>query len=280
MQKIDAHQHFWRPGRGDYGWMPKDNAILNRDYDPADLAPFLSRAGIDGTVLVQAAPTVAETDFMLSLAGEAPFIKGVVGWINFENRDDLRQLERLKSNPRFKGVRPMIQDIPDVDWVLRPDIAWAFDALVDLDLTFDALGYPQHIENFTRLLSARPKLRTVIDHCLKPRIREDDPDHLRDWADGMKRLAQETDAALKFSALVTEDRDDWTIDRLRPYALAAIDAFGADRTMWGSDWPVARLRCEYPDWLSAAKALTEHLPVPDRNRIFGGTAIEFYRLTD
>ena len=122
--KVDAHQHYWQPARGDYGWMPKDDPILSRPYFPADLAPFLKTAGVDRTVLVQAAPTVEETEYMLGIADATPSVAAVVGWIDFEDRSHLKQLERLKSHPKFVGVRPMIQDIADVDWMLRPDVQW------------------------------------------------------------------------------------------------------------------------------------------------------------
>lgn len=139
---IDAHHHLWDPSRGDYGWMPEDDPVLSRPYGPADLAPELQAAGVTATVLVQAAPTVAETEYLLDLAERTPWIAGVVGWIDFEDPTQADILARLARNPAFKGVRPMIQDIPDVDWMLSDRVQWAFDALIDLDLTFDCLGHP------------------------------------------------------------------------------------------------------------------------------------------
>ncbi|MGL5010436.1 MAG: amidohydrolase family protein [Paracoccaceae bacterium] len=276
--QIDAHQHFWHPGRGDYAWMPKDNPTLNRPYAPADLAPQLQAAGIDGTILVQAAATVNETEYMLGLADAMPWVKGVVGWVDFENPAAAADLSRLKAHPAFKGVRPMIQDIPDDAWMHRDDVQWAYRALIDHDLTFDALGFPRHLDHFLQLLKRYPDLRVVIDHCMKPQIATHSPASFQHWADGMSRIAHETRAVCKFSALITEANADWTLADLKPYADHIIAAFGADRVMWGSDWPVCRLRGEYADWHAAARSLTAHLPAPDRTMIFGGTARAFYRI--
>ncbi|PKQ04545.1 MAG: amidohydrolase, partial [Alphaproteobacteria bacterium HGW-Alphaproteobacteria-10] len=251
---IDAHQHYWNPARGDYGWMPKDDPVLSRPYGPADLAPALKAAGVRATVLVQAAPTVAETDYMLGIAEETDSVAAVVGWVNFDDPAERPQLERLARHPRFAGVRPMIQDIADPDWMLTPGVAWGFDALADLGLSLDALGYPLHLENFARLRDRHPRLRVVIDHCMKPRIR-DHPDGFDAWAAGMTRLAGQG-AFCKLSGLVTEAASGWTVDDLRPYAAHVLAAFGPERVMWGSDWPVCRLRAEYGDWLTAAQALT------------------------
>jgi L-fuconolactonase len=278
--KIDSHQHFWQPARGDYDWMPKDNPVLSRAYGPSDLAPSLGRHGINGTIVVQAAATVYETEYMLGLADATPSIKGVVGWIDFEDPTHLAQLTRLAQHPKFLGVRPMIQDIPDVDWMLREDVQWAYRAIIDLDLTFDALGFPQHLINFAKLMSRYPEMRVVYDHCMKPRIRDQrtGKDPLSEWSDGMSRLAEETTGCCKFSGLVTEADEGWTIEDLRPFAEHVLSAFGASRVMWGSDWPVCRLRAEYGDWHDAAQMLTDDLSEDERADIFGGTAARFYRL--
>ena len=278
MVQIDAHQHFWNPARGDYDWMPKDDPILARPYGPADLAPHLAEHGIDATVLVQAAATVEETEYMLGIADATPWVAGVVGWVNFEQPSHLSHLRRLAKHPKFKGVRPMIQDIPDVDWMLRDDVQWGFRAISDLGLTFDALGFPRHLANFHTLLSRYPEMKVVIDHCMKPQIAEQSEDHFRLWADGMARLADRAGTVCKYSALVTEDIEAWTVDRLRPYSDHVLSVFGPDRLMWGSDWPVCRLRTEYSGWRLAADSLTDHLGTHAKARIFGGTAVDFYRL--
>ncbi|MBN9071748.1 MAG: amidohydrolase family protein [Rhizobiales bacterium] len=278
--RIDSHQHYWQPARGDYGWMPKDDPVLSRPYGAADLAPFLSAAGIDRTVIVQAAPTAEETEYMLGIADSSPSVEAVVGWIDFEDRSHLRHLERLRNHPKFVGVRPMIQDIPDDGWMLREDVQWAYAALADLDLTFDALGFSRHLANFLTIFKRYPKLRAVVDHCMKPQIRDHATakNEMAFWSEGMKRIAGETGAFCKLSGIVTEADPGWTVEDLRPYADVVLDAFGAERVMWGSDWPVSRLRCEYGDWHGAAQQLCARLSEKQRAAVFGGTAARFYRL--
>ncbi len=279
--RIDAHQHYWEPKRGDYDWMPRDDPILARTYMPADLSASLDKHGIARTVLVQAAATVEETEYILGIADACGTVAAVVGWVDFENPDHLGRLRRLARHPKFVGVRPMIQDIPDLDWMLRDDVQWGFEALIGLDLTLDALGFPPHLDNFLTLLQTYPQLRVVVDHAMKPRIRDhaEGPEMFDHWAEGMSDLADLTGAVCKFSGLVTEAKPDWTLDDLRRCADHLLAAFGPDRLMWGSDWPVCQLRASYDAWHDAATALTAHLGAEERARIFGGTAIEFYRLT-
>ncbi|MEM9049620.1 MAG: amidohydrolase family protein [Pseudomonadota bacterium] len=274
--QIDAHQHYWHPARGDYGWMPMDNPVLARPYGPAHLAPHLAAHGIDATVLVQAAPSIEETEYMLGLADADPRIAGVVGWVDFEDPSHRRHLERFAAHPKFVGVRPMIQDIPDVGWMLRADVAWGFEALTELGLTFDALGFPQHLPNFATLLARHPDMRVVIDHCMKPQIR-DGMTGFAGWAEGMRRLA-ETGASVKLSGLVTEAAADWTLSDLRPWADTVLEAFGPARVIWGSDWPVVRLAAEYGEWRAAAEALCSGLDPAARAAVFGGNAIRAYGL--
>jgi L-fuconolactonase len=268
--KVDAHQHFWNPARGDYYWMAGEGAKpIRRTSMPKDLVPHLKAHGIDKTVLVQAAPTVAETDYMLGIADATDFVAKVVGWVNFENRDDLKQLQRLAKHPKFAGVRPMIQDLPDAEWMHRKDVQWAFDAIVDLDVTFDALGFPIHLDAFRRLFDTYPKMRTVIDHCMKPVIREA---QFEPWATKIATIARDTPVFCKLSGIVTEAKPGWTTQTLKPYAEHVINSFGAERVMWGSDWPVLELNGNYGSWHDAATDIAG-----ENANIFGGTAAAFYR---
>lgn len=278
--RVDAHQHYWEPRRGDYDWMPKDDPILSRPYLPHDLKPSLEAAGVAKTVVVQAAPSVEETEYMLGIADATPSVAGVVGWVDFENRSHLRHLERLRNHPKFLGVRPMIQDIPDVDWMLRDDVQWAYAALVDLDLTFDALGFSRHLANFLALFKRYPKLRVVVDHCMKPQICDHGTsrEELTFWADGMRRIAEETGAYCKLSGIVTESKEQWSPDDLRPYTEDVLSAFGAERVMWGSDWPVCLLRAGYDEWRRTAETLCADLSQQQCAAVFGTSATRFYRL--
>jgi L-fuconolactonase len=273
--RIDSHQHFWSLARGDYLWMGESPALapIRRDVAPDELRPLLARHGIDRTVLVQAAATVEETEYMLGLADATDFIAKVVGWVDFENPDHRRHLQRFAKHRKFAGVRPMIQDIPDPDWMFRPDVQWAFAALVDLDLTFDALGFPIHADRFRRLIGRYPRLRAVIDHGLKPRIREG---AFAPWARDMERLANDTAAACKLSGLATEAAADWTAETLRPYAEHILRVFGPNRVMWGSDWPVVDLAGGYARWWKASEAMLAG--IDGRDDVLGGTAARFYRI--
>ncbi len=271
---VDAHQHFWSVARGDYHWMGDgpDLAALRRDFAPRDLDPTRKALGIDRTVLVQAAATVAETHYLLGLADATDWIAKVVGWVNFERPEDRLEMTRLARHPKFAGVRPMIQDIADVDWMRRPDVQWGFDAVDDLGITFDALGFPVHIENFLWLFDRHPDMRVVVDHCMKPQIRDNAFD---DWAAGMARIAAETPAFCKLSGLATEAAPGWTVETLRPYAEHVLAAFGSDRVMWGSDWPVLTLAGAYEGWWDAAHALVAPENAPG---VFGDAAARFYRI--
>ena len=272
--KIDAHQHFWSPARGDYGWMENDAAVaLRRPFLPADFAPHRAAFNIDRTVLIQAAPTVLETEYLLGLADATTFVGKVVGWIDFENRDDLRHLERLGRHGKFSGVRPMIQDLPDPEWMHRPDVQWAFAALVDLDLTFDALGFPLHLEPFLRLFERYPDLRTVVDHGMKPNIRDGAFDV---WGHGIAKIAHETPAFCKLSGLVTEAKPGWIPDMLSTYVSHIMSCFGPERVMWGSDWPVLELNGTYAEWHDAAHTL---VAPQHHSQVFGKTAATFYRIS-
>lgn len=274
MVQVDAHQHFWAVARGDYFWMDglEPGAPILRDIAPADLGPTLSRHGIERTVLVQAAPTLAETHYMLGLADATDWVAKVVGWVDFEQPEHRAELERLAKHPKFAGVRPMIQDIPDDDWMHRPDVQWGFHAVQELDLTFDALGFPRHLDNFLTLFGRYPDMRVVVDHCMKPQIGDGAFD---DWAAGIAKIAAQTPAFCKLSGLATEAAPGWRVETLRPYAEHVLSVFGAERVMWGSDWPVLTLNGDYDAWWAAARELA---PQSAHGDVFGATAARFYRI--
>ena len=273
--RIDSHQHFWLLSRGDYGWLTSDLAAIHRDHAPADLEPLLKTAHIDRTVLVQAAPTVAETDFLLRLAESTPFVAGVVGWVDFEADDAAHRIAALAARENLVGLRPMIQDIVDDRWMLSAAIRPAVEAMADEGLTFDALIRPRHIPILGEFAALYPALDIVIDHAAKPDIAAAG---LGDWARDIRKLAAETRLVCKLSGLVTEAAPGWSAQTLRPYVDVLLEAFGADRLMWGSDWPVLNLNGDYAAWMAAAEQLLEGLSDTEREAIFGGTASVFYGL--
>ena len=272
-ERIDAHVHFWQLERGDYGWLTPKMTAIYRDFTPSDLKPRLDAAKITRVVLVQAAPTVAETAYMLALADRHDFVAAVVGWVDFEAEDAVSTLERLAAHPKLRGVRPMIMDIPDDDWMLRPGFDRVFDAVRDMGLTFDALTLPRHLPNLLTLLKRHPDLPCIVDHCAKPMIRDG---AFQPWADAMARIAHETGAWCKLSGLTTEASPGWTAEDLRPYAEHVLDAFGPERVIWASDWPVLTMNGDYEGWFEATDALLSGLSGADRARVMGGNAAAFY----
>ncbi|WP_029065880.1 amidohydrolase family protein [Labrenzia sp. DG1229] len=275
MTRIDAHQHFWDIARGDYHWLTPELGPIYRNFLPSDLAPKLEAHRISGTILVQAAPTLAETRFMLSLADNSPAVKGVVGWVDFESTDAPQIISDLAAHPALVGLRPMIQDIEDDDWMLRDDLTSAFEALIANDLTFDALTFPRHLENLSALLIRYPDMKVVIDHGSKPLIRDGLID---DWAASMKQLAADTNAYCKLSGLVTEAKPDWSVDDLRPYVDHLLSTFGPQRILWGSDWPVCLLASSYERWVEATESLLNGLTPDEKNAVLGLNAKSAYGL--
>ncbi len=281
--RVDAHQHFWKPSRGDYAWLTRDELpTLYRDFLPEDLAPLLKRSGIDRTIAVQAAPSDAETNFLLELANETPFIAGVVGWTDLESPDAVAKLEALAGNPRLLGLRPMLQDLSDDDWLLRASVEPAIAAMAHMKLRFDALVKPTHLKIVLRFLEHHPDLAVVIDHGAKPAIASGAID---EWSVQMRDIARYTNAFCKLSGLATESGSDWTSDTLKPYVDVLIEAFGPRRLMWGSDWPVLELAFAAPThrgaepyaaWMNIASQLVGDCSAADRDWIFGGTAEVFY----
>lgn len=273
--RIDAHQHFWTLSRGDYGWLTSDLAPIYRDFTPADLAPLLQEQGIEGTVLVQAAATAAETDFLLFLAAQNDFILGVVGWVDFDAAAAVGQIAARAAQDHVVGLRPMIQDIPDVDWMLADHLTPAFGEMAKSGLALDALCLPRHLKNLLTLCHRHPDLRVVIDHGAKPEIAQSRFD---DWAADMAALADQTQCYVKLSGLVTEAGADWTVADLAPYVAHLLACFGPDRMIWGSDWPVVGLAAEYARWCAATDELLQGQSDAEKRAILGGNAVTFYGL--
>jgi len=274
-RRIDAHQHFWRLARGDYGWLTPTLAPIYRDFGPQDLAPLLEQTGIEETVLVQAAPTLDETRFLLEVAGTTPFVAGVVGWAPLDAPEAAEIIAALAREPALKGVRPMIHDIPNVDWMLEAPVGAALRNVEACGLTLDALVRPPHLRNLLRLLARHPALRVVIDHGGKPEI---GAGRFDDWAAHMRALARETAAWVKLSGLVTEAGPNWSVSQLRPYVEYLLEHFGPHRVIFGSDWPVLTLAGGYGEWLATAEALLAGLEPEARARVMGLNAVECYRL--
>ena len=278
MKVIDSHQHFWDPSRGDYHWMPKDNPILNRKYEVKDLSEASGSIDLHKTILVQAAATNAETEYMLHIAESSDLVCGVVGWVNFEDKNQLNQLRIFSKHPKFIGVRPMIQDIPDENWVLNKNFDIFFKSIIDLDLSFDALGFPIHLENFYIIASKYPKLRFVIDHLMKPKIYNNKQEEFIHWKKGMSKLSRLDNVYCKFSGMVTEACESWDEQDLKPYVDEILNLFTDKKIMWGSDWPVCLLAADYKKVLEIVSNYLMSYDSKIREKIMGTNAKIFYNL--
>jgi L-fuconolactonase len=275
--RIDSHQHYWKPGRGDYYWMNPAVPVLYRDYLPADLRPALSRHDIDKTIVVQAAPTAAETDFLLELAANDDTIGGVIGWLDMEGPQFRQQLDSYRARPKFLGIRPMLQDLQDDQWILRRSVLNALHYVAEVGLPFEFLTYPRHLPFVLQALAAVPRLRAVIDHLSKPEIRTG---NLEPWKQWMSQVAEYPNVFCKLSGMITEaDHEHWRVEDLRPYVEHVMQCFGPDRVMFGSDWPVCLLAGSYD---RVVRAIEEVLSLRRgdalEKKIFGENARSFYKL--
>ncbi|WP_372424300.1 amidohydrolase family protein [Salinarimonas chemoclinalis] len=273
---VDAHHHSWRTARGDYHWMAGAPDVLRRDYLPEDLEPHLRRFGVTRTILVQAAQTREETDFLLGLAARTPFVGGVVGWLDLESVDFAEQLAACREDPKLVGLRPMLQDLEDDAWILRPAVLRSLEVLAASGLVLDILTFPRHLPHVARALGAVPGLRAVVDHLSKPPIASG---RLDPWRDDIARIAAFETVSCKVSGLVTEARQPgWTVADLAPFVHHAAACFGPDRLIFGSDWPVCRVAGEYGEVLAATM-----LALPDGlrgdRRVLGENACRIYGIT-
>lgn len=275
---IDAHQHFWQLDMPlDHSWLyESQHKPICRNYLPDDLLPNLKQAGVDRSVFVQTQHDLLENRWALSLAEQNPFIAGVVGWVDLASDDCETQLQEFRENPRFVGVRHITQGEPDDDFIIRSDVIRGLKVLEKYGVPFDLLFYVKHLKHAVTLAQLLPDLPMVIDHISKPGIKEGS---IADWSRGLQAAAEYPNIYCKLSGMITEaDWKKWTADDLRPYVYTALEAFGADRCMFGSDWPVCELAGSYQRVIDA---LNESLgPISDAEcaQIFGKTAIAFYGL--
>lgn len=275
---IDAHQHFWRLADRVGHWPPPALAAIHRDFGPMDLDPLLAQAGVTGTVLVQSLPTVADTLQLLQLAAQHPVVKGVVGWVDLLAPDAPTQITALARHRKLKGLRPMLQDLPDEHWIAQTALSPAIAAMQEHGLVFDALVLPKHLDALRIFAERHPKLPIVIDHAAKPEIALG---RLDPWRQHMAALAALPQVHCKLSGLLTEAGLHAGASALEPYVGHLFAIFGPERLIWGSDWPVLNLASNYSDWLAMARALCQNQPGMNDHHmaaIFGGNAQRFYRL--
>jgi L-fuconolactonase len=279
--RIDAHHHVWDLAVRDQPWITDAMAPLRRTFQVDDLAPAATAAGITATVVVQTVPDLAETVELLDLAATAPLIAGVVGWIDLAGADVADQLDHLLSAPSgawLAGIRSIVQAEPDPAWLLRPAVLDGLREVASRGLTFDLLVRSDQLEAAAGAASAVPEGRFVLDHLGKPGIAA----HTWEpWATQIAELASCPNVAAKLSGLVTEASwTGWTVDDLRPYADLALECFGPQRVLFGSDWPVCTLAAPYEEVVTVAEALIEGLDTGAREAVLGANAARAYRLDD
>lgn len=274
--RIDAHHHFWdyESHGADYVWMGEEDLCLKKNFLPDDLFPLLKQAGIDGTVAVQARELAQETDFLLTLAQQYPFIKGVVGWLDLCNPEIEAQLAKVAEDSALKGLRMLIHDQPDVNFADSQDHLRGVALLEKYDLTYDLLLRPEHIASAIRLVDQLPNQRFVIDHIAKPKL-ETTPS--MQWCNAMQEIAQRPNVYCKLSGLATLAPRDLPIQQLvARYLDHILTVFGADRCMIGSDWPVCTLNSEYISTIDLVRNFIHTLTVAEQNAILGNTCEKFY----
>ena len=276
---VDSHQHFWQVGRFEYPWMSPDLGVLYRDYLPEMLEPILKEHGVAKTILVQASNSLAETDWLLSLADQHHFIAGVVGWVDLMDSGMAEDLEVFKANPKFKGVRHLVEYEPALGWLLQPEVLRGFQTLEKHGVAYDMVVYTRHLEYVKTVAEAFPGLRLVVDHMAKPPIRSGSTAELEEWARMLRKVSAYPNVSCKLSGLVTEaNLSSWRVEDLRPFVEQALEFFGPGRLMFGSDWPVCLLAASYGQVLETFQLLLRELSDAERAMIFGGNATKFYQL--
>jgi len=275
-ERIDAHHHLWCYDKEQYGWIGENMGVLARDFLPKDLERELALSGVDGSVVVQARQSIDETDWLLSLADECDAIRGVVGWAPIGSPEFPRELENLRKSEKLKGLRHVVQDEPDDQFLQRPDFNRGIERLKGCGLVYDILIFERQLPAAIAFVDRHPQQVFVLDHIAKPRIRDD---ALEPWRKNIRELARRENVYCKLSGMVTEASwTNWCCADLKPYFNVVLDAFGPGRLMAGSDWPVCCLATTHREWFSTLDELIGGLSVAEREMILGGVAIKVYSL--
>lgn len=276
---IDSHQHYWDLSNTqfNYSWLGEpQHAPINQTYLPANLAPHIERAGVDKTIFVQTQHNLEENRWVLSLIEQNDFIAGMVGWVDLAAEDCEDQLAEFKDHPKFVGIRHIVQDEPDDNFIIRPDVLRGMKTLEKHGVPYDLLFFTKHLRHAATVARHVPDLKLVVDHLAKPQIKSRKIDN---WAVDLKAAADCPNVYCKLSGMITEaDWEHWTAADLKPYVQAALEAFGPERCMFGSDWPVCELAGTYQQVVDVLNETLGSISQSERNQIFGETAAAFYEL--
>lgn len=274
--RVDSHQHFWRYSAQQHPWIDDSMAVLRRDFMPPELELELKQAGVDVSVAVQVGQSLAETQFLLGLAEQHRFIRGVVGWVDLRAPELTRTLETLSAHERFKGVRHIVQSEP-AGFLGDPAFRAGVAELARFDLSYDVLVYAHQLPEAVDFVRALPEVRFVLDHLAKPPIRAG---QLEPWREQLRRMAALPNVACKLSGLVTEAAwHGWQRSELLPFIDAAVDGFGPSRLLIGSDWPVCTLAGSYREVMAIFLDYFASFSAAEQAAIFGDTAARVYRLS-
>lgn len=279
-EKVDAHHHVWNLAVRDEPWIdPETMGAIRRDFGLDDLRPSAERHGVTATVLVQTLSDPDETRDFLRYAAHDPLVAAVTGWVDLTSpsvADDLAALREGEGGTYLRGIRHQVQDEPDPEWLCRPDVRRGIAAVGAAGLPYELLTLPPQLPAAIRTVADLPDVPFVLDHCSKPPIASGG---IEPWASDLRTLASYSNVTCKLSGLVTEAAwSSWRVDHLRPYVEIVLEAFGPERLMWGSDWPVCLLASSYDRWAEAAEELTSGLSASERAAVFSGTARRVYRL--
>lgn len=273
---IDSHQHFWRYTPNEFGWITRDMSVLERNFLPQDFKKDLYSAGFDGSIAVQARQCLEESEWLLDLADKNDFIKGVVGWVDLCSIDAEKQVAQLARHRAFVGARHIVQDEPDDEFMLRTDFLAGIQSLQVHNKTYDIVIHPRHLRTAGKLVAQFPHMRFVLDHCAKPGIRSKT---ISPWAEEVTSLSRYPNVFCKLSGLVTEaDWQHWRQEDFLPYLDVVVDAFGPERLMIGSDWPVCTLAGDYEEIVGIVMDYMSGLSRSEQAAILGGTAEKAYNL--
>lgn len=276
MERIDSHQHFWNYDPSKHVWMNESMAVLKKDFGPKDLDPLLKSCDLNGCIAVQASESEEENEFLLGLSHQSSIIKGIVGWIDLQSGNLTERLSYYKNFKKIKGFRHVIQDEPDIDFMLRPAFLNGIKTLESFDYTYDILIFPQHLKNTYKLIKQNPEQRFVIDHIAKPEIRNN---KIEDWEKELSAIGSLPNVYCKISGMVTEAKwKEWKQDDFNIYMDTVVGIFGMDRIMYGSDWPVCTLSASYTNMYKIVNDYFSSFSRQEQDNFFGLNAKRFYRL--
>ena len=273
---IDSHHHYWMYNPAEYDWIDDQMKFIRRDFLPADLANAIVKAGINGVVTVQARQTIQETDWLLEMASQNQFMKGVVGWLPIQSKDFANHLEAYATNKKLKGIRHVIQGEADPEFILGDSFNNGISLLKNYSYVYEILIIEKQLPNTVKFVDKHPDQVFVLDHIAKPLIGKNE---LSPWCENIKELAKRENVNCKISGMVTEaDFLYWTPDQLVPYFDVVLEAFGPDRLLFGSDWPVCLVATSYLEWLNVVKNNISQLSIYEQDKIMGKNAVRIYQL--